>query len=81
MDKKLHRLETFAARGSDGKLYSVHGYEHLGRVEAFIAAQEQWEPLGIAEYKLADGRHVTMKQDGSMIVDETGVELKRETTH
>jgi hypothetical protein len=77
MEKKLRRLETFSARGSDGQVYSVHGYEHLGKVDAFIAAQEQWEPMGINEYKLADGRRVDVKRDGTMTVVDTGVQLQR----
>lgn len=78
MDKKLQRLETFHARGSDGERYSVHGYEHLGRLDTFIAGPEQWEPLGIVEYKLADGRAVTVGRDGSMVVDGSGISLERE---
>ena len=77
MDKKLRRLETFAARGSDGQTYAVHGYEHLGRVDAFINAQEHWEPLGVAEYKLADGRHVDFAHDGTMTVAGTELTLRR----
>lgn len=81
MEKKLRRLDTFSAHGSDGQTYSVHAYEHLGRVDAFIAAQEQWEPLGVAEYKLADGRPVSVRADGSMVVAESGVQLERQPSH
>ena len=81
MEKKLRRLDSFSAQGSDGQTYSVHAYEHLGRVEAFIAAQEQWEPLGVAEYKLADGRPVSVRSDGAMVVTESGVQLEREPSH
>ncbi len=78
MDKRLRQLETFAARGNDGKTYSVHGYEHLGRIDAPSAAQEQWEPLGMAEYKLADGRSLRERKDGSFIVAGDGLELRRQ---
>lgn len=78
MDKKLHRLETFAARGSDGRVYSVHGYEHLARVDAITGAPEQWEPTGEAEYKLADGRHLQMQQDGSLRLPDAGITLQRQ---
>jgi hypothetical protein len=33
MEKMLHLLETFNARGSDGTAYVVHGYEHLARLD------------------------------------------------
>jgi hypothetical protein len=81
MEKRLRQLETFVARGSDGKTYSVRGYEHQGRVDAFISAQEQWEPLGVAEYKLDDGRHVDMAADGTMVVSGSDVRLSREPNH
>ena len=60
MEKTLHLLETFTARGSDGKAYVVHGYEHLARLDAVRDTLGQWEPTGLAEYKLADGRHVSL---------------------
>ncbi|MEO8081981.1 MAG: hypothetical protein ABI641_15715 [Caldimonas sp.] len=78
MDKQLRRLETFVARGSDGKTYSVHGFEHLGRVDALQDVPEQWEPLGVAEYKLADGRPLREQGDGSFVVVGNGLELKRD---
>jgi hypothetical protein len=78
MDKRLRQLESFAARGSDGKTYSVRGYEHLGRIEPLNAAQDQWEPLGVAEYKLADGRSLRERGDGSFVVIGEGLELRRQ---
>jgi hypothetical protein len=69
MEKRLHLLESFTARGSDGREYHVHGYEHLARLEAVPDAQAQWEPTGIAEYRLDDGRPVTVSRDGAMTVD------------
>ena len=75
MDKMLHLLETFTARGSDGKDYAVRGYEHLARLED--GAPDSWEPTGQAEYKLADGRHVHVEADGTMRVPELGLRLER----
>ena len=75
MEKTLHLLETFTARGSDGKDYAIRGYEHLARLEG--AAPDSWEPTGLAEYKLADGRHVHVGADGTMSVPELGLTLQR----
>lgn len=78
MDKILRRLETFQTRGSDGATYSVHAYEHLRKLDVFTAAQDQWEPIGVVEYKLADGRLVHAERDGSLVVAGTDVRLERE---
>jgi hypothetical protein len=76
MEKKLRRLETFFARGDDGKTYAVEAYEHLARVDAFVDPHGHWEPIGVAEYRLADGRHVRVDPDGAMVVDDSGVRLQ-----
>lgn len=78
MERKLRQLETFVAVGSDGQTYSVKGYEHLGRTGALSDIQEQWEPLGVAEYKLADGRPLQEREDGSFVVVGNELELRRE---
>lgn len=78
MEKRMRQLETFSARGSDGKTYSVHGYEHLRRVDAFTASPEQWEPTGVSEYKLPDGRHVDLGDDGTLTVAGSNLTLRRE---
>ena len=75
MDKQLHLLETFAARGADGATYTVKGFEHLARVDTVPDPQGQWEPTGQAEYRLEDGRHVEVGPDGSMSVG--GMRLER----
>ena len=77
MEKMLHLLETFTVRGSDGQTYRVHAYEHLARLDAVPDTQGRWEPTGLAEYKLADGRHVSVDKDGAMTLTDTGVRLKR----
>ncbi len=38
MDKMLHLLETFTARGSDGQTYRVQPYEHLACLGAMTLA-------------------------------------------
>ncbi len=81
MEKMLRRLETFTARGSDGKTYSVEAFEHLARLDVFADPQGQWEPTGQAEYRLADGRAVEVEKDGSMRVSDTGVTLEPEVHH
>jgi len=77
MEKLLHQLESFNARGSDGNTYVVRGYEHLARLDAVRDVQGQWEPTGEAEYKLEDGRHIVVDQDGTMTIPDSGVRLKR----
>lgn len=81
MEKMLRRLETFTARGSDGKTYSVEAFEHLARLDVFADPQGQWEPTGQAEYRLADGRAVEVEKDGSMRVSDTGVMLEPQVHH
>jgi len=78
MEKKLHLLETFNARGSDGRIYEVRGYEHLARIDGVPIMLAQWEPTGLAEYKLADGRHVSVHKNGAMTLEDSGVTLERE---
>lgn len=76
MDKKLHLLETLRLRGDDGKTYVVHGYEHLARLDG--APDDQWEPTGVAEYKLASGEPVRVdRASGQMSVPGSGVTLER----
>ena len=71
MERKLHRLESFDARGTDGRTYRVFGYEHLVRDESLPGPFERWEPTGVAEYRLDDGRPVEMNRDGSVRIVET----------
>ena len=78
MEKRIHRLETFTARGSDGKTYSVHGYEHQRRLDTFSADPGQWEPTGVSEYKLPDGRHVELADDGTLQVAGSDLRLQRD---
>ena len=77
MEKTLRQLETFNARGTDGQVYSVHGYEHLARIDPLSAARDQWESTGEAEYKLADGRPIEIQKDGQMRVAGSDLMLER----
>jgi hypothetical protein len=82
MDKKLHLLETFTAKGNDGRHYKVHAYEHLARDPSLIDAEEHWEPTGITEYKLADGYPLKVETDGTMFAIGKDLRLtRRSNTH
>ncbi|WP_395137257.1 hypothetical protein [Schlegelella aquatica] len=76
MERKLHLLESFTARGSDGRTYKVCGYEHLVRDISLPDAYDRWEPTGLAEYRLEDGRLVEPAGDGALRIARTGVELR-----
>jgi hypothetical protein len=77
MEHKLHLLESFAARGSDGRTYKVRAFEHLAREEALLSdGRELWEPTGTTEYRLDDGTLLRPQSDGSLRVDGSDVELQ-----
>ena len=78
MEKKLHLLDSFNARGSDGATYRVHGYEHLVRDDTQVDRIDQWESTGEAEYRLADGRRLEATADGGLHLRSAGVQLRRE---
>lgn len=77
MDRKLHLLDSFAARGSDGTTYKVLGFEHLVRDPSSTAGFENWEPTGVSEWRLADGRPVTETAGGTFRIDGVDVTLSR----
>ena len=77
MDRKLHLLESFSAKGSDGAMYKVCGYEHLVRDESLLDGREHWESTGEAEYRLDSGEHVEVRRDGSMRIVNSGIKLTR----
>ena len=74
METRLHLLESFMARGSDGGTYKVCGYERLALVPG---SADQWEPTGVAEYRLEDGRHVEVGNDDVMRLSGAGIVLDR----
>lgn len=77
MSLKLHLLETFGARGSDGAAYKVRAYERMVEDPSFNDGQEHWLPTGIVEYRLDDGALIDAHGDGSMRVVHSGVQLTR----
>jgi hypothetical protein len=78
MDKRLHQLETFTARGDDGKLYTVRGYEHLARLDGAPDLAAEWQPTGVFEYRLSTGEAVSVDRAGTMTLVERGLTLQRE---
>jgi hypothetical protein len=77
MDRKLHLLDTFSAKGADGRVYKVKAYEQLARDPSVADGQDRWEPPGVAELHLDSGELVDMRPDGRMRVVATGLELVR----
>jgi hypothetical protein len=77
MDIKLQLLESFPAYGSDGQTYKVFGYERMARDVSVPAAIEQWQSTGTNEYRLADGRFVDERDDGSLQIERSDVKLTR----
>ncbi len=76
MDTRLHQLETFSARGSDGREYTVRGYERMVRDVTLPQTPERWEPSGVIEFRLDDGSVVHANRDGTLTLDN-GVTLNR----
>jgi hypothetical protein len=72
MDLRLHLLDSFVARGSDGASYKVCAYERMVPLPGFT---DQWESSGEAEYRLDDGRRVDVDRDGTLHVAGTNVQL------
>jgi len=75
MERKLHQLESFPAKGADGADYTVYGYEHMTRDETIPDGIEHWEPTGVFEYRLADGTRINVESDGQMRIASSGVAL------
>ncbi len=75
MDRRLHQLESFITRGSDGHTYKVRAYEHMVRDESLQGDEDRWESTGLAEYRIDDGRRVDIRGDGSLEIAGTGVRL------
>lgn len=77
MERKLHQLESFPAKGSDGAEYTVYGYEHMTRDESVTDGRDHWEPTGLFEYRLADGSRVDVGDDGQMRIASSSVALSK----
>lgn len=76
MDMRLQFLESFRAEGPDGQAFKVSAFERLAR-DASAPAEERWEPTGVVEYHLEDGRLVDEHKDGSLSVPGTALQLRR----
>ena len=76
MEMRLQFLESFRAQGSDGGSYKVCAYERLARDESIADGLERWEPSGVVEYRLEDGRLVDARGE-AMRIANTSVELTR----
>ena len=77
MDLKLHLLETFHAKGNDGKDYKVCAYERMRRDETVHDGQERWLSTGMTELRLDSGDQVAPKADGTMTVLPSGITLTK----
>lgn len=77
MDLKLQLLDSFAARGADGKVYKVCAYDRLRRDESLQDGQEHWLSTGVAEYRLESGDLVEVRPDEAMTVAASGLRLVR----
>lgn len=77
MDLHLQLLETFHARGDDGKDYKVCAYERQRRDDTVHDGQDHWLPTGVTEYRLDSGELIDANADGTMAVRASGVRLTR----
>lgn len=77
MELRLQFLESFPAQGSDGARYKVCAYERMARDESVADGLERWEPTGVLEYRLEDGRLVDAGSDESMRIAGSQVALTR----
>ena len=75
MEMRLHFLESFMAKGSDGRSYKVCGYERMAPEVPLTHGGGQWGSTGVAEYHLNDGRLVEVGRDGAMRIAGSGVTL------
>lgn len=79
MDLRLHLLESFTARGSDGAEYKVCAYERMAPDYSLVQGGDHWESTGQAEYRLSDGRRVEVRGDGSLRIAGSSVVLEPES--
>ena len=77
MELRLQFLESFPAQGSDGGRYKVCAYERMARDVSVADGLERWEPTGVVEYRLEDGRLVEAGRDESMRIAGSSVALTR----
>jgi hypothetical protein len=75
MDNRLHLLDSFVARASDGSVHKVFSYERRV-VDPNVPYPDRWEPSGLMEYRLDNGEHVVVRRDGSMQTSRSGIYLE-----
>jgi hypothetical protein len=75
MDSRLHLLDSFAVRASDGALHKVFAYERR-IAEPNLVYPDQWASSGVTEYRLESGEPVLVRRDGSMRAAHSGVTLE-----
>lgn len=78
MDLKLHLLETFNARGSDGAMYKICAYERMAPDPTRMPPGEHWESTGVHELRLQDGRVVDVTSGGKLRIHGTSIDLQDE---
>jgi hypothetical protein len=76
METRLHQLETFVARGSDGREYKVCGFERMAREATLPQDPDRWQSTGVIEFRLNDGTPVHASREGGMSL-ASGVSLTR----
>ena len=81
METKLHLLESFDARSTDGTNVRIYAYEHLLRDDSLPGALDAWEPTGTVEYRLADGRRVVVGPDGTVQGADAGSDARHAEPH
>lgn len=77
MEMRLQFLESFRVQGADGQGYKVCAYERMGPDHSAPGGIERWEPTGVIEYRLEDGRLVDARRDGTLRIAGTDVALQR----
>lgn len=77
MDKQLHRLDTLCARDPQGRLHTVHAFEHLVRLPVGSDPFGQWEPTGMVEFRLANGERLDMPEEGVFVAPGRDLRLTR----
>lgn len=71
----LHFLESFMTKGSDGASYKVLAYERMAPQVHLTHTGDTWEPTGVAEYHLKDGRLVDVDREGTLRIAGSNVVL------
>lgn len=67
MDRRLHLLDSFAARGPDGSTQRVFAYEHLIPAGCLPTHLDDWASSGQIEYRLKDGTRVLPDENGGYV--------------